>query len=61
MRRLTDRQITKINEQLDGLQLPRLELNAWESDFYTSVVDQWTNRQWLSERQRETLNPRTTS
>ena len=54
--RLTDSQVQKVDDQLQALQHPYKRLTAWELEFLTSVTDQFSRNQNLSERQVEVLN-----
>ena len=53
---LTDKAIDYIIDGLcDNLAMDRPTLSKWERDFVVSVEEQWRNKRWLSDKQKEIL------
>ena len=50
---LTDKAIDYIISGLADSRSPKL--SDWEKNFIESVSDQWHNKRWLSDRQKEIL------
>jgi hypothetical protein len=44
-----------VEHMLEGLERPVKELTKWELGFVESITEQWTAREWISDRQMEIL------
>jgi hypothetical protein len=44
-----------VESMLEALEHPTTDLTKWEVGFIESLTEQWTTRQWISDRQLEIL------
>jgi CO dehydrogenase/acetyl-CoA synthase beta subunit len=44
-----------VERMLESLERPVKELTKWELGFVESLTEQWTTKEWISDRQMEIL------
>jgi CO dehydrogenase/acetyl-CoA synthase beta subunit len=52
---VTNEQRKLVEHMFESLERPTKDLTKWELGFIESITEQWTTKEWISDRQLEIL------